>query len=271
MIARLLSALTLAVACLGPQMLAAEDRFETPVTGEILTGWQRADGARIAALRLSLAPGWKTYWRTPGDAGIPPEFDWSGSQNLHAVGISWPTPEIFLTAGMRTIGYSGEVVLPIVLSPRKAGAPMQVEAQLDIGVCSDICVPHQMSLSASITDTNTKPTPAIAAALAAQPYSAAEAGVTSATCALTPIQDGLAITASVRMPSAGGSEVVIIEPGQPGLWMSETKTHRSGQELIATGEMMQSDGSPVVLDRSKVRITVLGKKHAVDIRGCDAG
>lgn len=242
-----------------------------PVSGEILPGWTQADGTRVAGLRLQLAPGWKTYWRSPGDAGIPPQFDWSGSRNLYSVGINWPAPEIFLTAGMQTVGYTGDVVLPITLAPRSAGTPIEVSATLDIGVCSDICIPHRMSLSAVIDDTNTTPTPAIAAALATRPYSAKEAGVKGATCALSPTEDGLQIEAVLSLPSAGGDEVVIIEPGTANLWMSETKTHRSGRELVAVGEMMRSDGGPVAIDRSQVTITVLGSAHAVEIKGCTPG
>ncbi len=263
---RALSAL--AIGCASALPLSAGDAFDMPVKGEILPGWERADGTRIAAVRLTLAPGWKTYWRTPGDAGIPPQLDWSGSENLGGVGITWPAPEVFLTAGMRTIGYSGDVVLPIALAPKRAGEPITLQADLDIGVCSDICIPHQMTLSATIDDNNRKPTPMIAAALAAQPYSAKEAGVTSATCDLSPTADGLAIRATLGLPSAGGEEVVIIEPGQPGLWMSETKTTRNGRTLVAVGEMMMSDGAPVALDRSDITFTVLGSKHAVEITGC---
>lgn len=251
--------------------LAAGDSFDVPVRGKILTGWQQADGTRIAALRLELSPGWKTYWRAPGDAGIPPQFDWSGSKNLRGVGITWPTPEVFLTAGMRTIGYTGDLVLPIALASKRAGQPIQIKTTLDMGVCSDICVPHRMTLEATIDDTNTTPTPAIAAALAARPYSAGEAGVTSATCALSPSADGLNIEARVTVPSTGGREMMVIEPGQPGVWMSETKSKRHGNTLIAVGEMMGAGGGPLALDRSEIRITVLGQKHSVDIKGCTPG
>ncbi|WP_386625344.1 protein-disulfide reductase DsbD domain-containing protein [Sulfitobacter geojensis] len=269
MFKRCLSALALTCATALPLM--ADDSFEIPVTGEILTGWQQSDGTRIAAVRLKLSPGWKTYWRSPGDAGIPPHFNWSGSDNLRGVGITWPAPEVFLTAGMRTIGYSGDVILPLTLAPHRAGDPMTLKAELEIGVCKDICVPHSMSLDAVLSDSSAKPTPMIAAALAARPYSAKEAGVKTATCALSPTKDGMRIEAQVTLPSTGGREVVIIEAGQPGLWSSETEVSRSGSTLIAQGEILAADGAPLALDRSKIRITVLGDKHAVDIRGCTAG
>lgn len=269
MIIRCLSAFLLTCASALP--LAAGDSFAAPVTGEILTGWQQADGTRIAAVRLKLSPGWKTYWRSPGDAGIPPHFDWAGSGNLRGVGITWPAPEVFLTSGMRTIGYSGDVILPLTLAPKRRGEPMSLHADLEIGVCKDICVPHRMSLTAMLEDNSAKPTPMIAAALAARPYSAKEAGVKSATCALSPTKDGLRIEARMKLPSTGGDEVVIIEAGQPGLWSSETQVTRKGGTLLAQGEIMAGDGSPLALDRSAIRITVLGTKHAVDIRGCSAG
>jgi len=269
MIIRILTALALGCATALP--LSAGDSFETPVKGEILSGWQQADGTRMAALRLTLAPGWKTYWRAPGDAGIPPHFDWSGSKNLRGVGITWPTPEVFLTAGMQTIGYSGVLVLPIALAPRQDGEPITLRADLDIGVCSDICVPHQMRLSAIISGDNTKPTPSIVAALADRPLTAREAGVRTASCALSPTADGFEIKATMVLPSTGATEVVVIEPGQPNLWIGETKSSRSGKTLVAVGEMISDSGAAIALDRSDIRITVLGKKHAVDIQGCTPG
>ena len=261
----------LALSCLSVLPVSAGDSFASPVRGEILTGWRQPDGTRVAALRLTLAPGWKTYWRAPGDAGIPPQFDWSGSRNLRAVGISWPTPEVFLTAGMQTIGYSGTLVLPVTLSPRQPDAAIALDVDLDIGVCSDICVPHRMTLTAMIDGATTKPSPEIASALAAQPYSASEAGVAATRCTLTPTPEGLQIETRIDLPDTGGKEVVVIEPGQPGLWMSETRTNRQGGQLVATGTLRAEGGVPPMLDRSAIRITVLGKSRAVDIRGCTAG
>lgn len=269
MIFRFFTALALSCAIALP--LAAKDSFETPVTGDILTGWERADGTRIAALHLKLAPGWKTYWRAPGDAGIPPHFEWGGSRNLRSVAITWPTPEVFLTAGMQTIGYSGDVVIPLALIPRQNGKPITLKAHLDLGVCSDICVPHQMTLKTVINDSNTQPSPVIAAALASAPFSAKEARVTASTCILTPAADGLHIKATLALPSTGGKEVVVIETGQPDLWMGETKTTRKGGSLVVTGDMIASSGTAIGIDRSAIRFTVLGKKHAVDIRGCTPG
>ena len=266
MIKRALLAMALCVAAALPGI--AQTGIGTPVTAEILPGWTKSDGTRVAALKFSLAPGWKTYWRAPGDAGIPPQFDWSRSDNLRGVGITWPAPQVFREGGVSTIGYKDELVLPITLTPRHTGKPMKINVTLDFGVCSDICVPQRIKVSATLNDTNTNPTPAIAAALAARAYSASEAGVTDATCELSPSVHGLEITAQLNMPPTGGRELVVIEPGQPGIWMSETDIRRKGRSLTATGDLAALSGGAVAIDRSAITITVLGDKQVVEIRGC---
>ncbi|WP_299969821.1 protein-disulfide reductase DsbD domain-containing protein [uncultured Roseobacter sp.] len=263
--------LALALAGLTALPATAQDSFELPVSAQVLPGWTQADGTRVAALHLSLDPGWKTYWRAPGDAGIPPSFDWKGSRNVETVAVSWPTPIVFRENGMRSIGYAGELVIPLHMRTRDADAPVHVQLTMDLGICSDICIPHRLTFDETLAPPDTRPTPAIAAALAQSPFSAREAGVTAATCRVQPTQDGLQIEARVTVPPAGGEEVMVIEPGLPDIWVSEPDTRRSGGELIAVSEMIHVDGGPIALDRSAVRLTVLGSEHAVDIRGCDRG
>lgn len=173
MIRHLASALALCLATALPGL--AQDGIGTPVTAEILPGWVKPDGTRVAAIRFALAPGWKTYWRAPGDAGIPPHFDWTGSDNLRGVGITWPAPQVFREGGVLTIGYKDELVLPVTLAPGDAGQPMRLEGTLDIGVCSDICVPQRLQVAALLDHAQRTPSP-IAAALAARAFSGAEGG-----------------------------------------------------------------------------------------------
>ena len=102
---------------------------------------QSADELRLG-LQFSLEPGWKIYWRTPGEAGIPPVLDWSGSDNLASAELRWPVPHRFSLFGIDTFGYSGEVVLPIRARAEQAGQPVHLEAQLSYLTCSDICIPR---------------------------------------------------------------------------------------------------------------------------------
>ena len=246
----------------------ARDPVGTPATATLLDGWQQADGTRMGAVRITLAPGWKTYWRAPGDAGIPPAFDWKGSRNLAGAAVSWPTPKVFSQNGMRSVGYAQQVTLPIRVAAKQTGQPVQIKLSLDIGVCKDICVPQTLTVTGTLGAQGSAPVPAIAAALAERPYTAAEAGARGVTCRLTPTNDGLAITAALKLPSAGGNEHVVIEAGRADVWVSEAITHRSGNTLTATAQMVANGAGPLALDRSAIRFTVLGASHAVDLRGC---
>ena len=97
-------------------------------------------------LHIRLAPGWKTYWRSPGAAGFPVTVDWSGSRNLAAAEMSWPAPHRFSLFGLDTFGYADEVVFPIALRPERPGEPVALAARVDYLVCQEICIPYQTTL-----------------------------------------------------------------------------------------------------------------------------
>lgn len=232
-------------------------------------GWQTEAGNRMTALQLDLAPHWKTYWRSPGDAGIPPEFDWSGSENLRAVRIHWPVPRVFDLNGMQTIGYLDELVLPIEIVPQDPARPVKLVARVDLGVCNKICMPATVALSATLSGAGAKDA-AITAALANRPATAGEAGLAAIDCKVEPTADGLRITAHIDMPATGGTETVVFEPGHPGIWSSEAESRRDGGRLIAVGELGASSGQPFALDRSALTVTVLSPGRGVEIAGCPA-
>jgi len=80
---------------------------------QLLEGWREPDGSHYAGIEIKLAPGWKTYWRAPGDGGIPTHVSWEGSSNLQGAEIHWPRPGVFRAGGMRSVGYDENVVLPV--------------------------------------------------------------------------------------------------------------------------------------------------------------
>jgi DsbC/DsbD-like thiol-disulfide interchange protein len=239
------------------------------VWGSLRPGWETADGGRMAAIHLQLAPGWKTYWRAPGEAGIPPVFDWSGSDNLAGATVHWPRPEVFELNGMTTIGYGQELVLPVAFRAQEAGKPMRIEAAIELGVCREVCVPAVLHLSGDLGAAG-GPDPLIRAALAAQPESGAAAGLSGIACGVEPIRDGLRIEARMQLPPTGGAETVVFEAG-PGIWVGEAQARREGGLLVAAADMVGPDGRPFALDRSSVTVTVLGRDRAVEIKGCPGG
>ena len=257
-------------ACLALTTPAHAQSTDGVVQLDVLDGGRTANGTYLGALRLTLKEGWKTYWRAPGDAGIPPQFDWSGSQNVGDVSITWPAPDVFVQNGLQSIGYADQLVLPVEITPANPAKPVRLRGDMDLGVCKDVCIPEQLDFDHTL-DAEAGRNPAIAAALAQRPFSAKEARVKHASCHLTPTSDGMQIEARVTMPSAGGREVTVIEPGNPALWASQADTQRTGDTLIATSEVISASGGPFALDRSEIRITVLGANHAVDIQGCSAG
>src|SRR5208282_6171329 len=85
-----------------------------------------------AGIEIRLDPGWKTYWREPGDSGVPPTFDFSGSENVKAVTVLWPAPGRFPDgAGGNSIGYLDHVILPLRVAP--ADAAKRSSLQLKLG------------------------------------------------------------------------------------------------------------------------------------------
>lgn len=243
---------------------------DSVVRAEVLPGWTTKEGTRMTALRLTLAPGWKTYWRAPGDAGIPPLFNWSGSRNLHSVVLHWPRPRVFMTNGLRTIGYADELVLPMEFRPVDPGSPIILNGEVELGVCETVCVPATLKFSASLEGRG-KSDPAIHAALADRPVSASRAGVGTVTCSFSPISDGLELTAQIQMPRIGKNEVVLVETADPAVWVAQPESARSGDLLSVSTDLVPPTGAALRVDRSRIRFTVLGDRQAVDIRGCTPG
>lgn len=232
---------------------------------EFLSGWTTQSGTQMAGLAITLDPGWKTYWRRPGEAGIPPVFEWNGSQNLRSVALHWPTPAVFKQDAYNSVGYSNQLVLPIELFPSESSAPMVVRGTMQLGVCREVCVPISLDFDQNLAVVGKAD---IQAALADRPISRQQAGVGKVTCRIKPISDGLQMTVSMAAPNLGGKEHMVVELPDPTIWISEADTRRDGDRLVATVDMVPASAAPFPLNRSEVRVTLLGSKMAVDIQGC---
>lgn len=239
------------------------------VQGEVLRGWRNPDGTRMAALRLRLAPGWKTYWRMPGAAGIPPSFDWSGSRNIADLRLHWPRPEIFDQSGLLGLGYSDELILPVEIRPQGPGR-ITLAVRMDIGVCDEICVPVSLRLNGTLAGEGA-PDRTISAALERRPETPAEARVSAAHCSASPMPHGLDLRTRISVPSLGRREVVVIELPDRDLWVSHGATERRGGEISARAGIESLTGQPVMLDRGALRISVISESRMVEIEGCQAG
>ena len=101
-------------------------------------------------LEVKLEGDWKTYWRSPGDAGLPPTLDWKGSQNLDAATLLYPTPTRISVLGIETFGYKHEVVFPLDARVAGKGKPLDLQLHLDILVCAEQCIPKSLDLAQNV-------------------------------------------------------------------------------------------------------------------------
>lgn len=125
----------------------------------------RQGGVLLAGVEIEMDKGWKTYWRTPGDSGLPPFFDWEGSANLQTAEVLWPAPRRFTDASGTFAGYKTKVVFPVRVRPARTGAPVDLKLNLQYAVCADICVPAEANLALSLAASNASGARAIAAYL----------------------------------------------------------------------------------------------------------
>ncbi len=101
------------------------------------------DAPLRAGIEVKLQPGWHTYWRYPGDSGVPPRFDFAGSDNVRSAKVRYPAPRLFSDGGGQSIGYSGSVIFPIEVTPRQTGKPVILRLKVDYAVCEKLCVPAE--------------------------------------------------------------------------------------------------------------------------------
>ena len=157
-----------------------------------------------AGIEIHLDQGWKTYWRYPGDSGVPPKLDFSGSENVKAVSTLWPAPERFADgAGGFSVGYHGDVVLPLQIVPDDPSKPSSLHLKLSYAVCGKLCVPAEAQLALTLSGRPGAKETILAAAEARVPRRVA----LGAPGALT--------IASIRREASGGHARVVVLVGAP--------------------------------------------------------
>jgi suppressor for copper-sensitivity B len=109
-------------------------------------------------MEISLAPGWHTYWRTPGDSGLAPRFDWSSSKNVKDVRVQWPVPKRKEEAGLFVYAYDQDVMLPLVIIPEEPGKEVTLTANIQALVCLKICIPQTVTSTLVIPAGDAVPT-----------------------------------------------------------------------------------------------------------------
>ena len=131
----------------------------------LIAGSNKAEDAVLrAGIEVKLQPGWKTYWRYPGDSGVPPHFDFSGSENLKTADVLYPAPHLLTDETGQSLGYKDAVIFPVIASPQQAGKPVRLRVKVDYAICEKLCVPAEGRAELTLVTGDSKYNPALTAA-----------------------------------------------------------------------------------------------------------
>lgn len=136
-----------------PTVHAASSKWEDLGGGKVrLVATLDPNSNKVSGvIEIKLKPGWTTYWRYPGSSGIPPLFNFSGSQFYEAGDVKFPTPTLLEASNIKYAGYKKQVSFPFegdLLAIRNG----TINLDLVIGVCSEICIPAKANLTISAKD-----------------------------------------------------------------------------------------------------------------------
>jgi DsbC/DsbD-like thiol-disulfide interchange protein len=131
-----------------------------------LLAGSRSGAVLLGGIAFQLQPGWHTYWRNPGDSGVPPRFDFTKSDNVEAVTVLWPAPAKFSDGGGGiSLGYQKQVVLPLRIVAKNADRPVTLRAAINYAVCEKLCIPVEANAELAFTSVASTEDSALFAAL----------------------------------------------------------------------------------------------------------
>lgn len=198
---RLGGVLALALASAGPVLADDASAWQKDSHSAVrLLAGSRSGSTLLGGIAFQLAPGWKTYWRTPGDSGVPPRFDFSKSENIETVTILWPAPMAFDDGnGGQSLGYKTEVVLPLRIVAKSNDRPVTLRATIDYAVCEKLCVPVDAQIELAFTSVASGQDGTLFAALDAVPKPAT-IGDPMALTIQNVVRDGSRVVIDVAAP-----------------------------------------------------------------------
>jgi len=176
-----------------------------------------------AGIEIKLEPGWHTYWRYPGDAGVPPRFEFGQSQNVKAVEVLWPAPRRLPEDGLVTIGYDRDLTLPLRVTPLDAAKPVALRLKLDYAICEKLCVPAEAKLELALAGGPSSHDAALTQAEARVPRKLAlgqdikdtSKDATKATGKDGSKPDGVLAIRAIRREAGGGHPRVVVDVALP--------------------------------------------------------
>ena len=221
-----------------------------------------------AGIEIRLGPGWKTYWRHPGDSGIPPTFDFNASENVKTVTVLWPAPQRLPYDGGVSIGYKDTVVLPLHILPLEPEKPAVLRVKLEYGVCEALCMLAEAKAELALSGGRTAQDGALAAAEARVPKSAAlgDAGP----LAIRAVRRGNAaprprVVVDVAAPAA--ADVDLFAEGPTAEWALPVPAPAGGAPAGLRRFVFDLDGAPpgAKYDGVRLRLTAVAGADAIEV------
>jgi DsbC/DsbD-like thiol-disulfide interchange protein len=219
-------------------------------------------------IEIRLQPGWKTYWRYPGDSGVPPRFDFAQSDNVAQVSVLWPAPQRFADGGGgNSIGYAGSVILPLRIVPRDPAKPVTLRLSLDYAVCEKLCIPADAKVVLAPARARTSFDPALAASEARipKPASLGGAGQLAVQAMRRDAQKPSRILVDVS--AAPGTEVDLFAEGPTADWALPLPERIDGAPAGMQRFAFELDGLPAGAkpDGAVLKLTATTAAEAVEV------
>jgi DsbC/DsbD-like thiol-disulfide interchange protein len=272
-----LTACALALCAIAPVALAqstqdnALDTFDVNTASEVsmMPGWVTEDGSYMAAIRIELSEGWKTYWRASDGAGIPPAFDWSGSENLERVAYYWPTPNVYWAQGIRAIGYADELILPVRFYPESPDAQIDLALNVDYGICREVCVPARANIAFDLPQSGQSNIETITQAINANPRPGADHGLNAHSCNISQAGEDYVLSADFAFSDdLDALEAVLVESGNDEVWISTVDYVDNDSAVSLEADLVYFGEGTFAFDQNALRFTFLTRNGGIDIRGC---
>lgn len=228
-----------------------------------LLAGSRSGPVLMGGIEIQLQPGWKTYWRYPGDSGVPPRFDFSRSENVESVTALFPAPKTFPDgSGGISFGYQKQLVLPLRIIPKNPNEPVLLRAHIDYAICEKLCLPIEASAELTFASSASAQDSAITGALGKVPKPVAASDVNP--IALKGFRrDGKTVTVEFATQASG---LELFAEGQTPDWALPVPKLVEGSEPGIATFRFELDGVPsgVHPEGAALKLTVVGSDGAFE-------
>lgn len=229
-----------------------------------LVAGSRTGPVMLGGIAIHLQPGWHTYWRNPGDSGVPPRFDFSKSDNLDSVTILWPAPVKFDDgAGGESLGYEKQVLLPMRVVAKDAGKPVVVRAAISYAVCEKICIPVEANAELAFTSVASTEDGALTSALDTVPKPA-NLGDSNALTIREVKRDGKNVFVDVTSPEGKAPNLYVEGPTADWALPIPKLDKHSSQGVKRFSFELDGLPSGATADGAALKLTLIGADKAYE-------